>query len=71
MFKVKRDSNGSIIKYKARWVARGFAQRKGIDYVDTFSPTASLKSFRILLALASKRQYSVRHIDIRNAYYMG
>ena len=71
VFKTKRDSAGRVLRHKARWVARGFAQRQGIDYKDAFSPTASLKTFRILLALASKHRYSIRHIDIRNAYLHG
>jgi hypothetical protein len=44
MFKLKRDEAGAIIKYKARLVARGFVQREGIDFDDTFAPVARMES---------------------------
>jgi hypothetical protein len=44
MFKLKRDEAGAIIKYKARLAARGFVQREGIDFDDTFAPVARMES---------------------------
>ena len=71
VYKIKRDSSGSIVRFKARWVARGYAQIEGVDYVDTFSPTASLKTLRVLLALVAACNLYTRHIDIKNAYLHG
>ncbi|MBL4769566.1 MAG: DDE-type integrase/transposase/recombinase, partial [Planctomycetes bacterium] len=50
IFRKKLDDKGRIIKYKARWVAKGFSQKKGIDYSETFAPTAYSTSIRTLLA---------------------
>jgi hypothetical protein len=44
VFKLKRDGAGAIVKHKARLVARGFMQRKGIDFDDTFAPVARMES---------------------------
>jgi hypothetical protein len=54
VFKLKRDEAGAIIKHKARLVARGFMQREGIDFDDTFAPVARMESVRLLFALAAQ-----------------
>ena len=53
VFAVKKDKDGNIEKFKARFVARGFGQVYGSDYVDTFAPTAKLSSIRIYLACST------------------
>ena len=53
IFKKKTDADGNITVYKARLVAKGFRQVQGIDYDETFSPIAMLKSARIMLAIAT------------------
>ena len=55
VYKVKRDELGAIVKYKARLVARGFVQRKGIDFKEVFTPVARMESVRLLLALAAAK----------------
>jgi hypothetical protein len=54
LFKIKHAANGSIEKYKARFVARGFSQKEGIDYEETFTPIARYTSIRTIIALAYK-----------------
>jgi hypothetical protein len=54
VFKLKRDEVGAIVKHKARLVARGFVQREGIDFDDTFTPVARLESVRLLFTLAAQ-----------------
>ena len=53
IFKTKHSADGSIEKFKVRFVARGFSQKEGIDYEDTFVPVARYTSIIIILALES------------------
>ena len=54
IYKIKHAADGSIEKYKARFVARGFSQKEGIDYEETFAPVARYTSIRAIMALAAK-----------------
>jgi hypothetical protein len=53
IYKVKQASDGSVEKYKARFVARGFSQIEGIYYGETFAPVARYSSIRSILALSA------------------
>ena len=52
IYKKKTDMDGMVYIYKARLVAKGFTQTYGVDYEETFSPVADIRSIRILLAIA-------------------
>lgn len=52
LFKIKHAADGSVEKYKARFVARGFSQKEGIDYEETFAPVARYTSIRTIIAIA-------------------
>ena len=71
VFRIKRNADGSIEKYKARLVARGFTQIFGKDYFDTFSPVAKLSSFRTVLALAARYDWEIESFDFNGAYLNG
>jgi hypothetical protein len=53
VFKLKRDEAGAIVNHKTRLVARGFVQREGIYFDDTFAPVAQMESMQLLFALAA------------------
>ena len=59
IFKKKIGADGQIDTFKARLVAKGYRQRQGVDYDETFSPVAMIKSIRILLAIAAHYDYEV------------
>jgi hypothetical protein len=55
VFKVKTKSDGSIERYKAHLVARGFQQTQGRDYNETFAPVANMTTVRIMITVAATR----------------
>jgi hypothetical protein len=59
IFKIKHAADGSIEKYKARFVARGFSQEEGIDYEETFSLVSRYTSIRTIIALAAKMNWKM------------
>ncbi|KAI3826790.1 hypothetical protein L1987_00846 [Smallanthus sonchifolius] len=71
VFKIKRKADGTVERYKARLVARGFSQQYGIDYEDTFSPVAKLISIRVILAIATSKQWDLWQMDVSNAFLYG
>ena len=71
VFKLKRNSDGSINKYKARLVAKGFHQQFGIDFDETFSPVVKPPTVRIILSLAVQFNWPLRQLDVSNAFLHG
>lgn len=71
VFKIKRNSDGSIARYKARLVAHGFHQQADIDYTETFSPVVKPTTIRVLFTLALAYGWQLRQVDINNAFLHG
>ncbi|CAI7841554.1 unnamed protein product [Closterium sp. NIES-54] len=68
VFRVKTKADGTIDKFKARWVVRGFDQEHGRDFTETFAPVSRHTSLRILLAIAAMKKKKLRQIDVANAF---
>ncbi|CAI7750466.1 unnamed protein product [Closterium sp. NIES-53] len=69
IFRVKRPP-GSPPVFKARYVARGFSQRQGFDYFQTFSPTPKMTTLRVLLHVAAQRDYELHSLDFSTAFLL-
>ena len=68
VLKTKLLADGSFDKHKARLCVRGFMQKEGVNYNDTFTPTSDLNVFRSLLSHSALHNWSVKHADIKNAF---
>ena len=71
VYRIKRNSDGSIEIYKARLVAKGFHQQPGIDYDETFSHVVKPATIRIVLSLVVSNHWPVRQLDVKNAFLHG
>ena len=71
LFKVKHTSTGEIEKFKGRLVAKGYAQRYGIDYVETFSQVVKFSTIRALLAYAVENDMKIHQMDVITAFLNG
>jgi hypothetical protein len=71
VFKLKRDSAGVILRFKARIVARGFQQQEGVNYWDTYAPVTKYTTMRALLAKAAHEDMEVHQMDITTAFLNG
>jgi transposase InsO family protein len=65
---IKRGPKGEVIKYKARWVCKGFRQEQGIDYDETFASVVRATIIKMLLALAAKYDYEAEQMDVVTAF---
>ena len=70
-FKVKVDGDGCAEQCKARLVAQGFTQQKGVDYDETFSPVVRMESLRIVVGLAIRNGLSLHQLDVTTAFLNG
>ena len=71
VFKKKLKADGSIDKFKARLVVKGYTQKEGIDYFDTYSPVTRLTTIRILIAIASIHKLVVYQMDVKTTFLNG
>lgn len=67
-FKNKRDSTGHIARRKGRWCVKGFAQKAGLDYTETFAPVAMAKTFMTVLSIAAIMGWFIENWDVVTAY---
>ena len=68
VFKIKYNADGTVKRYKAKLVAKGYTQTEGINYLETFSPVSKITTIRLLFSLASIYNWELKQLDINNAF---
>ncbi|GKC76559.1 putative ribonuclease H-like domain-containing protein, partial [Tanacetum coccineum] len=71
VYKKKKDEGGIVVRNKARLVAQGYTQEKGIDYDEVFAPVARIEVIRLFLAYASFMGFIVYQMDVKSAFLYG
>lgn len=71
VFRNKLDENGTVVRKKARLVAQGYRQEKGIDFDESFTPVARLEALRIFLSYAAFKDFKVYQMDVKSAFLNG
>ena len=71
IFKNKIKLDGTIDKYKARLVIKGYKQKEGLDYFDAYSPMKRINFIRMVLAIVALRNFEVHQMDVTTAFLNG
>ena len=71
IYKINHVADGNIEKYKVRFVARGFSQKEGIDYEETFSPVSRYTSTRTILSMAVVMKWKIHNMDVKTTFLNG
>ena len=68
VFRTKSDMSGKIVKYKSRWVVKGFQQEEGFNYTDTFACVVKPMSYKILFSIAASMNLEIEQMDVKTAF---
>jgi hypothetical protein len=71
VFKIKREAGGEILRYKARWVVRGFKQRVGLDFYKTFASVVKPMSYKAIFTLAAAYDWEIKQMDVKTTFLYG
>ena len=68
IYKIKFNQEGDIQKHKARLVARGFTQKPGIDFYESFSPVARLETIRTVIVVVAQKKWKIFQLDVKSTF---
>jgi len=71
VYKVKHNADGSVNRYKAILVAKGYAQIYGIEYEETYNPVAKMTTLRAIIVMLVAKGWSLHQMDVNNAFLHG
>nr|GEU46543.1 retrotransposon-related protein [Tanacetum cinerariifolium] len=71
IYKVKHDEYGDVLKNKARLVEKGYSQKEGIDFKESFAPVSRLEAIRFFIAKAASKNTTVYQMDVKTAFLNG
>ena len=71
IFKMKLKADGSIDKYKVRLVVKGYKQKEGVDYFDTYSPVTRITSIQMLMAIVVLHNLEKHQMDVKTTFLNG
>jgi hypothetical protein len=71
IYKIKHDVDDSVDKFKACFVAKGFSQKEGIDFSETFAPVARYSSIRAVISIAVELGWKIHQMDVKIAFLNG
>ncbi len=71
VYKTKHNVDGSVSRYKARLVAKDYAQTYGIDYEETYNPVAKMTAVGIIIVMVATKGWSLHQMDVKNVFLHG
>nr|GEZ83990.1 Gag-Pol polyprotein [Tanacetum cinerariifolium] len=71
LWKNKRDEENTVIRNKSRLVSKGYAQKEGVDFEESFAPVARLEAVRLFIAYAAHKSFTIYQMDVKTAFLYG
>jgi hypothetical protein len=71
VFKIKRNADGSLERYKARLVIKGYKQQQPVDFEETFASVCRYESIRLLLGIVAAKCLKLKQFDVKTAFLNG
>nr|GFB13440.1 copia protein [Tanacetum cinerariifolium] len=71
LWKNKRNEENTVIRNKSRLVAKGYAQKEGVDFEESFAPVSRLEAVRLFIAYATHKSFTICHMDVKTTFLYG
>nr|GFC49925.1 retrovirus-related Pol polyprotein from transposon TNT 1-94 [Tanacetum cinerariifolium] len=71
LWKNKRDDENTVIHNKSRLIAKGYAQKEGVDFEESFAPVAQLEAVRLFIAYDLHKSFTVYQVDVKTTFIYG